>query len=282
MVEMLKRLAPAKINLFLRVLRKRTDGYHDIVSLMQKITLYDELTFLPLPNGIILKCPNSNLPVSEDNLIFRAAKAIFSYTGFESGIEIILMKNIPIAAGLGGGSSDAATTLLALNEMFKFRLKKAELMKLGAELGADVPFFIFGNSAFATGIGDKLKDAKNLPKLNIVLINPCFSLPTKMVYEKLNLRLTKKRINYSIPRFFAVGDIIREMHNDLETVSLRMHPELTEIKQLLLRHGAQGAMMSGSGPTVFGIFTDENTAKKAAGAINKVSSQWLVLFAQSL
>jgi len=282
MVEMLKKLAPAKINLFLRVLRKRTDGYHDIISFMQKITLYDELTFLPRPNGIILKCPNSNLPVSENNLIFRAAKAVFSYTGCKSGIEIILMKNIPIAAGLGGGSSDAATTLLTLNEMCKLSLKKAELMKLGAKLGADVPFFIFGNSAFATGIGDKLKASKNLPKLNIVLINPCFSLSTKMVYEKLNLRLTKKRINYSIPRFFAVGDIIREMHNDLETVSLRMHPELMEIKQLLLRHGARGAMMSGSGPTVFGIFTDENTAKKAAGAINKVFPQWLVFFAQSL
>jgi 4-diphosphocytidyl-2-C-methyl-D-erythritol kinase len=192
------------------------------------------------------------------------------------------MKNIPIAAGLGGGSSDAATTLLTLNEMCQWNLKKAELMRLGAKLGADVPFFIFGNSAFATGIGDKLKAWENIPKLNIVLINPCISLSTKMVYEKLNLRLTKKRINYSIPRFFAVGDIIREMHNDLETVSLRMHPELTEIKQLLLRHGARGAMMSGSGPTVFGIFTDENTAKKAAGDISKVSPQWLVFFAQSL
>jgi 4-diphosphocytidyl-2-C-methyl-D-erythritol kinase len=282
MVEMLKKLAPAKINLFLRVLRKRTDGYHDIVSFMQKITLYDELTFLPRPAGIILKCPNSNLPVSEDNLIFRAAKAIFSHTGCKSGIEITLMKNIPIAAGLGGGSSDAATTLLALNDICKFSLKKADLMKLGTKLGADVPFFIFGDSAFATGIGDKLKAWGNVPKLNIVLINPCCSLSTKLVYEKLNLRLTKKRINYSIPRFFAVGDIIREMHNDLETVSLRMHPELTEIKQLLLRHGAQGAMMSGSGPTVFGIFTDENTAKKAAEAISKVSPQWLVFFAQSL
>lgn len=282
MSEILKKFAPAKINLFLRVLRKRSDGYHDIASFMQKITLHDELTFLPRPIGIILKCPNSDLPESEDNLIFRAAKAIFSYTGCQSGIEIILKKNIPIAAGLGGGSSDAATTLLALNEICRLSLKKVELMKLGAKLGADVPFFIFGNSAFATGIGDKLKVWKNLPKLHIVLINPCFSLSTKMVYESLNLRLTKKRINYSIPRFFAVGDIIREMHNDLETASLRMHPELADIKQLLLRNGALGAMMSGSGPTVFGIFTDENTAKKAAEAISKVSHQWLVFFAQSL
>lgn len=283
MPEMLKKQAPAKINLFLRVVGKRTDGYHDIVSLMQKITLYDELIFLPRPEGIILRCSNSDLPISEDNLVFRAAESVFSYTGCSSGIEIILTKNIPVAAGLGGGSSDAAATLLALNEMCRLGLKKAQLMQLGAKLGADVPFFIFGNSAWASGIGDKLKAARNMPELNIVLINPCFSLSTKLVYESLNLTLTKKRINYSIPRFSEPGDIVREMHNDLETVSLRMHPELADIKQLLLRHGALSAMMSGSGPTVFGIFTDENTAKKAAEAINmEVAGQFLIFFAQSL
>ena len=282
MVEMLKKLAPAKINLFLRILGKRADGYHDIVSLMQKITLYDELTFLPRPKGIVLQCPNSDLPISEDNLIFRAAEAVFAYTGYSSGIEITLTKNIPVAAGLGGGSSDAATTLLALNEMCQLGLTKVELMKIGAKLGADVPFFIFGSSAFAQGIGEKLKAWKNPLKLNLVLINPCFSLSTKLVYESLNLRLTKKRINYSIPRFSELGDIIREMHNDLETASLRMHPELTDIKQLLLRHGALSAMMSGSGPTVFGIFTDESSAKKAAGDLSKISHQGRVFFAQSL
>ena len=280
---MLRKLAPAKINLFLHVLRKRPDGYHDIASLMRKITLFDELTFLPRPEGIILKCPNSELPLSEENLVFRAAKAVFSHTGFKQGIEITLIKKIPLAAGLGGGSSDAATTLMALNEMCGLRLKKAQLMKLGATLGADVPFFVFGDSAFATGTGNKLSLWKNPPKINIVLINPCFPLSTKMVYEKLNLRLTKERINYSIPRFFALGDIIRHLHNDLEIVSLKMHPELDDIKNTLVRHGALGAMMSGSGPTVFGIFADEIAAKKAAEAIDKeVSRQYLVFFAQSL
>jgi 4-diphosphocytidyl-2-C-methyl-D-erythritol kinase len=278
-----KKSAPAKINLFLRVLRKRTDGYHDIFSLMQKITLSDELVFKPRPQGIVLQCPNSDLPVSEDNLVFRAAKAVFSHAGYSSGIEIILTKNIPVAAGLGGGSSDAATTLLALNEMCRLGLKKTELMKLGANLGADIPFFIFGNSAFATGIGDELEAWKDPLKLNIVLINPSFSLSTKLVYEGLNLRLTKERINYSIPRFLELSDIIREMHNDLETVSLRMHPGLKDIQRLLLRHGALSAMMSGSGPTVFGIFSDENSAKKAAEVIEaEVSGQFLVFFAQSL
>lgn len=280
---MLKKLAPAKINLFLRVLGKRPDGYHDIFSLMQKITLCDELTFAPRSGGIVLKCPNSDLPVSKDNLVFRAAESVLSYAGCSSGIEIILIKKIPAAAGLGGGSSDAAATLLAINEIYQLGLTKAVLMKLGAKLGADVPFFIFGDSAFASGIGDQLTVWENPLKLNIVLINPLFPLSTKLVYESLNLRLTKEQINYSIPRLSALSDITHEMHNDLETVSLKMHPELTELKQLLLRHGALSAMMSGSGPTVFGIFTDENKAKKTAEAIKKeVPRQFHVFFVQSL
>lgn len=280
----ISKLAPAKINLFLHVLRKRPDGYHDLASFMQKVTLCDELTFSPRPtsSGITVLCPDSDLPASEDNLIYRAAKTLFSYVNCQPGIEINLIKKIPIAAGLGGGSSDAATTLISLNDIFGFHLTKKELMKIGTKLGADVPFFIFGNCALAEGIGDKLKSWEKLPKLNIVLINPRFSLSTKTVYENLNLRLTKERINYSIPRFFTVSDILREMHNDLETVSLRMHPELADIKQVLLRNGALGAMMSGSGPTIFGIFTDEDTAKKAAEAIKRFSPQWLVFFVQSL
>ncbi|MEQ8181898.1 MAG: 4-(cytidine 5'-diphospho)-2-C-methyl-D-erythritol kinase [Smithellaceae bacterium] len=283
MVKMLKKPSPAKINLFLRVLGKRPDGYHNIFSLMQKITLCDELTFLPRSGGIVLKCPNSDLPVSKDNLVFRAAESILSYAGCSSGVEIILTKYIPAAAGLGGGSSDAATTLLALNEMYQLGLTKAELMQLGAKLGADVPFFIFGDSAFAAGIGDQLTAWENPLKLNIVLINPLFPLPTKLVYESLNLRLTKEKINYSIPRLSALSDITSEMHNDLEAASFKMHAELIELKQLLLRHGALSAMMSGSGPTVFGIFTDEITAKKTAEAIKKeVPRQFHVFFVQSL
>ena len=275
-------LAPAKINLFLRVLRKRADGYHDIVSLMQKITLYDELIFSPLPTGIVLNCPGSDLPTTEDNLVFRAAQSIFAYANYPYGVEITLTKKIPLAAGLGGGSSDAATTLIALNKICSLDFNKNELMKLGAKIGADVPFFIFGNNALASGIGDQLKALQDLPKINLLLIKPLFELSTKMVYENLNLRLTRGKNNYSIPRFLKMSDIIRELHNDLESVSLEMHPELADLKKMLLRHGALGALMSGSGPTVFGIFRDGKEAKNILEVIKKeVSGSCTVFFAKS-
>jgi 4-diphosphocytidyl-2-C-methyl-D-erythritol kinase len=276
-------LAPAKINLFLRVLRKRADGYHDIFSLMQKISLYDELTFAHYPRGIVLHCPGSDLPENDNNLVVRAAKAIFDYCDYQSGIKITLVKKIPMTAGLGGGSSDAATTLIALNKLCSLKLKKNELIKLGAKIGADVPFFIFGNAALASGIGDKLKHLRNLPPLDLILIKPSFELSTKMVYENLNLRLTMEKNNYSIPRILDLGDIVQVLHNDLESVSIKIHPELTDLKQMLLRHGALGALMSGSGPTVFGIFRNGNEAKKALKGIeNEISGQCRVYLTKSL
>jgi 4-diphosphocytidyl-2-C-methyl-D-erythritol kinase len=276
-------MAPAKINLFLRVLRKRADGYHDIFSLMQKITLCDELIFSPRQKGIVLHCPGTKLPANNKNLVVRAAKAIFDYCEYSGGMEITLVKKIPLTAGLGGGSSDAATTLMALNKICSLKLKNNELMKIGAKIGADVPFFIFGNTALASGIGDKLKHLRNLPQLNLILIKPDFELPTKMVYENLNLRLTRGKNNYSIPRILKLGDIVQGLHNDLESVSLEVHPELADFKKMLLRHGALGALMSGSGPTVFGLFRNAKEANKALDVINKeVSGQCTVFLAKSL
>lgn len=279
----MRRLAPAKINLSLHVLGKRLDGYHDLASVMQQISIYDELDFNQCPEGIRLSCPGTDLPTNEDNLIYRAAKALFNDARYGGGVEIILHKHIPSAAGLGGGSSDAATTLMALNDLCSLNVSQSQLLKLGAKLGADVPFFIFGRSAFATGIGDELQVISEMPKLNLVLINPSFPLSTKAVYERLNLTLTKNKNNYSIPRFYALGDVVRELHNDLESVSLKMHPGLKDFKQMLVKEGALGALMSGSGPTLFGIFEDEKSAKKARDAIlKKVSGESLVFFAQSL
>ena len=271
-------IAPAKINLFLHVLRKRADGYHDIFSLMQKISLYDELIFSPCPQNIILECPGTNLPTNENNLIVRAAKAVFDYCDYRSGIKITLHKRIPMTAGLGGGSSDAATTLMALNKVCSLNLKKTELLKIGAKLGADVPFFLFGNEALTSGIGDRLKHLNPLPPLNLLLIKPPFELSTKMVYQNLNLRLTRGKNNYSIPRILDLSDIVHLLHNDLESVSLKMHPELVDLKKMLLSHGALGALMSGSGPTVFGIFRNGQEAEKALEVIKKEVSEKYVLF----
>ncbi len=277
------RRAPAKINLSLHVLRKRPDGYHDLASVMQKISIYDELTFSLCTGEITLDCPGTDLPTNEKNLVYRAARAIFQHAGYTGGVEIVLNKKIPSAAGLGGGSSDAAATLTALNDLCSLNVSQSDLMKIGSKLGADVPFFVFGQRAFATGIGDELQILPDFPHLHIVLINPAFELSTKKVYENLNLALTKKKNNYSIPRFYALDDVIRELHNDLEAVSFSMHPRLNTFKQLLLDEGALGALMSGSGPTLFGIFADEQSAKEAQDAIlKKVSGECLVFFAQSL
>jgi 4-diphosphocytidyl-2-C-methyl-D-erythritol kinase len=261
--------APAKVNLFLHVLNRRRDGYHDIFSLMQKISLCDELSFSPREAGVVLHCSDKTLPVDEKNLVVRAAQAVFEYCGYPFGVEIYLTKNIPMTAGLGGGSSDAATALKALNKIFSFGLTKEKLMRLGAKLGADVPFFLFGNKALASGIGDELRRAPAYPKLHFLLIKPPFELSTKMIYESFNLRLTTEKNNYSIPPVLALGDIIEKLHNDLESVSLKLYPELTFFKKMLLKNGALGALMSGSGPTVFGIYKSEKEAKQAQNVIEK-------------
>jgi 4-diphosphocytidyl-2-C-methyl-D-erythritol kinase len=272
---MITRESPAKVNLYLRVLRKREDGYHDILSLMQRISLCDEMTFASTDRGIAVQCPGTNLPEDQGNIAYRSASAFFSRIGAPPEIKITIRKRIPVSAGLGGGSSNAATTLMTLNEMYGSPLAREELMKLGAGIGADVPFFIFGKTAWASGIGDLLTEAPFLPPFWLVLINPGFEISTKMVYQGLNLALTKPGINYSIPRFYAVDDLIRGLLNDLETVTLQIHPVLDQMKTVLLKNGALGALMSGSGPTVFGIFTDEISACRAEENLRKRDGWWV-------
>jgi 4-diphosphocytidyl-2-C-methyl-D-erythritol kinase len=278
---MIAKSSPAKVNLHLRVLRRREDGYHDILSLMQRISLSDEMTFAPRAGGILLRCPDSALPNDEGNIIYRAAAAFYARTGIPPGIEITIRKRIPIAAGLGGGSSNAATTLMTLNEVSDHPLTREELMQAGAGLGADVPFFLFGNAAWASGIGDRLVPAPPLPPLWFVLLNPGFAVSTKMVYRELNLGLTNGSINYSIPRFYTVDDVIGGLTNDLEKVTLRQHPVLGHFKTLLLENGARGALMSGSGPTVFGLFADEESALLAEKNLRH-GNRWSVFGAHSL
>ncbi len=260
---MIVRQSPAKVNLFLKVLRKRSDGYHDILSIMQRISLYDEMKFDLKGTGIRIICPGGVVPENKDNIAYKAAEVILSGVSCHPGIEITINKKIPVAAGLGGGSSNAATTLVTINEMTGAKYSTGELMKIGAKLGADVPFFIFGKTALASGIGDRLEPVKDIPKLWFILVNPGFEIYTRDIYENLKLGLTKEPIKYRMPRFATMSHVAEGLYNDLEGVSFRFYPVLSDIKKRLTANGALGSLMSGSGPTVFGLFKNEVEARKA-------------------
>ncbi len=280
---MIRKLSPAKVNLHLRVLRKREDGYHDIATLMQRISLYDDMIFSPADCGITVNCPGSTLPENENNIVYRAADALLSHSSCRSGVNITINKRIPIAAGLGGGSSNAATALMAINDLMGLHYTTEELMKIGAGIGADVPFFIFGKTAWAFGIGDRLRTAGQVPPIWYVLINPGFEVSTKMIYENLNLRLTKRALRYKCPELYTVDCLIKGLHNDLEKVTLVHYPILKHLKNLLLKNGALGALMSGSGPTVAGIFAEEKEAVRADEALRCIGGEkWSIYTAHSL
>jgi len=269
---MIRKDSPAKVNLILRVLGRRPDGYHEIESLMQKISLHDELRFTLREKGIRIRCPGTSLPEDENNIVHRAAAALLSRLSRSAGVEITIRKKIPVAAGLGGGSSNAAATLCALNELFSLHLTKEELMDIGRTLGADVPFFIFADAAWAFGIGERLYPAERLPKMWFVLANPGFEVSTKTVYETLNLALTKEKRKDSIHRFYTVSELAGALRNDLEGVTLNLHPELREVKDLFVKLGALGSLMSGSGPTLFGLFDSERKASRAEEALRNATN----------
>ena len=269
MNEPIVRNSPAKINLILRVLGKRTDGYHELASLMQRVSLCDEMTFVSRRTGIVLHCPGCKLPTNEENIVFRAAKMFFNYIRWQGGIEITVRKKIPLAAGLGGGSSNAATTLMVLNEITRAGLSKETLMKLGLKLGADVPFFIFEKTAWAFGVGERLREANEIPAPWFLLVNPGFEIPTRAVYEGLKYGLTNEPIQYNIPRLQTVFQIAGGLHNDLETVSEKICPAVKEIKNRMRARGSLGSLMSGSGPTVFGIFENKAAAENAESEFEK-------------
>jgi 4-diphosphocytidyl-2-C-methyl-D-erythritol kinase len=260
-------LAPAKINIALRVCGRRADGYHDLAMIMQKVSLFDrlELTLTDQP-GVEVCCAAVPLSVGQENIAARAAKALLAKSERCCGVRIVIDKAIPIAAGLGGGSSDAAAVLHNLNQMLKLGLSQAELRQEGAQLGADVPFFLFSGAAWATGIGDRLQVFGHLPPVWYVLVNPGFAVSTAWVYQ--NLQLTSRGAEIKLPKFpKSVEDLAGLLHNDLEAVTIRRFPEIGQIKDRLLDLGAAGALMAGSGPTVFGVFKDEGDARAAADVL---------------
>jgi 4-diphosphocytidyl-2-C-methyl-D-erythritol kinase len=273
--------APAKINYRLDVLRRRPDGFHELRMIMQRINLCDDLVIaLSDTPGIRVTCDRQGVPDGPGNIAWRAADALLQMTGRPVGLDIAITKNIPVAAGLGGGSSDAATVLMGVNELLGLKLSDERLMDIGVKLGADVPFFVFKRSAFAEGIGERLTPVAGLPPLWLVLVNPNIHVSTVWVYQ--NMKLTIDKVPPIIPTLYnSITDVCAILANDLETVTVKRFPVIGEIKKRLLNAGACGSLMSGSGPTVFGIFSGENDARRAAQALAGESA-WFVTAVETL
>ena len=266
--------ALAKINLGLDVLGKREDGYHEVRMVMQTIHLYDRVEIKKTRSPHIHVETNLYyLPVNEDNLVYRAAKLMKDEFQIKEGVRIVLQKFIPVAAGLAGGSSDAAAVLVGMNRIFNLGLKQNKLMELGLKIGADVPFCIMRGTALAEGSGEKLTALPPMPKCPVLIAKPAISVSTKAVYEGLKLYDGMEHpdidgVMEGIQQKDLKG-VASHMGNILETVTIPMYPVIEDIKKLMLENGALNAMMSGSGPTVFGLFPNEKEIRRAYEALKQ-------------
>jgi 4-diphosphocytidyl-2-C-methyl-D-erythritol kinase len=271
----------AKINLLLRVVGRRADGYHEIRTVFQTITLHDRLTFEPLEGeGFQLVSSSPNIPADERNLVARAAAALREKYGVRQGGRVTLEKEIPAQGGLGGGSSDAATALVGLAHLWEVRTGRDELAELGARLGADVPFFLTGGTALGTGIGTDIRPLEDVPKQHLVVVVPGVGISTKEAYEALNApALTKAESVANLSVSCAEAQILDSLHevirNDFEAVVEGLRPETRRAKEALTRTGARRAMLSGSGSGVYGFFDDEGEAERASQLLT-TESGWKV------
>jgi len=274
--------APAKINLFLEVKGKRADGYHELYSLMVGVSLFDTLSLAIGTGSIHVACDDPLVPDDETNLAWRAAALFQDRMGRFEGVHIEIDKKIPVAAGLGGGSSDAAAVLQGLNHLYGRPFDQPALMAMGLAIGADVPFFLFGQPALAAGIGEQLTPCRNLAPYHALLVYPGVGIATAEVFKNLNLRLTKcKKALKDFPFRKQNFDINRHLCNDLETVAAAKYPVITDVKQRLAALGAAGALMSGSGTAVFGLFTEAASAQRAYHLLAGTRS-WRVFIADLL
>ncbi|MEG2774729.1 MAG: 4-(cytidine 5'-diphospho)-2-C-methyl-D-erythritol kinase, partial [Acetivibrio sp.] len=260
--------AYAKINLGLDVLRKREDNYHEVRMIMQTIDLYDKLSMKILnTNEIKLTTNLSFLPTNENNLVYKGVKLLKEEFHIEKGVQIHLEKHIPVSAGMAGGSSDCAAALKGMNTLFKLGLSTEELRSRGVKLGADVPYCILGGTALSQGIGEILTPVSPMPKCHFLIVKPNLHVSTKFVYEHLDLPNLKEHPDID-GIIAAIEDknifgIASRLKNVLESVTIKEHPEIGELKDLMMEHGALGSLMSGSGPTVFGIFNNLPLLEKA-------------------
>lgn len=266
--------ALAKINLGLDVLRRREDGYHEVKMIMQTIGLHDDLEIRKTKTpGIQVKTNLYYLPTNENNLVYKAAKLLMDEFQIQDGVSIQLKKRIPVAAGMAGGSSDGAAVLWGINQMYGLGLSMQALMERGVRLGADVPYCIQRGTALAEGIGEKLSVLPSMPKCTILIAKPGISVSTKFVYENLHANDLKPEQHPDVDSMIEamrqkdLGLLCSRMGNVLETVTIPAYPVINEIKRTMMDNGAIGSMMSGSGPTVFGIFDSPAAAKQAMKAV---------------
>ncbi len=267
--------ALAKINIGLDVTGIRADGYHEVRMIMQTVNLFDKLTVKKVSDGSITMATNLKfLPVNDDNLCIKAAKLLIDEFEIKEGVQITLEKHIPVAAGMAGGSTDGAAVLFAVNKLFNLGLSQKDLMERGVKLGADVPYCVMRGTALAEGIGEVLNPISPMPKCPVLIAKPGIAVSTKSVYEALDSRFDQVKhpdIDQLIADIEAkdIHAICSHMGNVLEEVTIPKHPIIADIKQCMLDNGAIGAMMSGSGPTVFGFFEDNKTARAAKEALTK-------------
>ena len=267
--------ALAKINLGLDVIGTRENGYHDVRMVMQTIYLYDNVTIKKVEEpGIQVKTNLNYLPVNEDNIAYKAAKMLIEEFNIQEGVEITLEKHIPVAAGLAGGSSNAAAVLVGMNNIFDLKLSQQDLMDRGVKLGADVPYCVMRGTVLAEGIGEILSPLPPLPKCYVLIAKPGINVSTKVVYDKLDSKPIEKHPDIdAIIEGLEKGDIYQvaaSMGNVLESVTIEDYPVIEDIKDAMKELGAVNAMMSGSGPTVFGIFDDKKLAKEAKEKIREM------------
>ena len=260
--------AMAKINLGLDVLRRRENGYHDVKMIMQTVDIYDTLEFEKREDSqIIIKVDAMELPTDENNLIYKATKLLFEKRDVKEGVEITLTKRIPIAAGMAGGSTDAAAALVGINRLFDLGFSMEELKEVGVKIGADVPYCIEGGTALSEGIGEILTKLPDAPDCFVVVAKPEISVSTKYVYENLHANELKYHPDIDgmveAIRNQELAGVCKRMENVLETVTEKKYPVISQLKQMLLEAGAENSLMSGSGPTVFAIFKEEAKAKEA-------------------
>lgn len=263
----MKKKAYAKINIALDAVGKRDDGYHLLRMIMQTVDLYDEIEVRKgITNNIEITCNKSYVPSDERNLAYKAAKLFMNEFNITDGVNIHINKNIPVSAGMAGGSTDAAMVLTLMNEVFGIKADSEELKRIGLKIGADVPYCIDGGTVLCEGIGERLTPLKKFDNKILVIVKPNFGVSTKEVYKNLDLKKIYKHVDIegliNAIELDNLQYVCNNMKNVLENVTLRKHKVLKDIKSSMLSNGALGSMMSGSGPTVFGFFDDMLTAQQ--------------------